>query len=252
MALLLVARDLDIRYGRVDAVRGVSLDLARGEVVAVLGANGAGKSSLLRALLGVQRLAGGRIELAGHDITAWPATRRVSAGLVLVPEGRRIIATLTVQENLLMGAFNRRLTRALLREIDDIYARFPNLAARRNSPAAVLSGGEQQMLAIGRAIVAAPKLIMLDEPSLGLSPRLSDEVFACIRSLSREMGITILLVEQNTQRALELADRAYVIELGRVVAQGKPETLLAGGTLLEAYLGRGNAKPRRAGQAQTV
>ena len=137
MALLLVARDLDIRYGRVDAVRGVSLDLARGEVVAVLGANGAGKSSLLRALLGVQRLAGGRIELAGHDITAWPATRRVSAGLVLVPEGRRIIATLTVQENLLMGAFNRRLTRALLREIDDIYARFPNLAARRNSPAAV-------------------------------------------------------------------------------------------------------------------
>jgi branched-chain amino acid transport system ATP-binding protein len=252
MALLLVARDLDIRYGRVDAVRGVSLDLARGEVVAVLGANGAGKSSLLRALLGVQRLAGGRIELAGHDITAWPATRRVSAGLVLVPEGRRIIATLTVQENLLMGAFNRRLTRALLREIDDIYARFPNLAARRNSPAAVLSGGEQQMLAIGRAIVAAPKLIMLDEPSLGLSPRLSDEVFACIRSLSREMGITILLVEQNTQRALELADRAYVIELGRVVTQGKPETLLAGGTLLEAYLGSGKAKPRRAGQAQTV
>jgi branched-chain amino acid transport system ATP-binding protein len=250
--VLLAARDVDIRYGRVNAVRGVSLELARGEVVAVLGANGAGKSSLLRALLGVQRLAGGRIEFDGRDITAWPASRRVQAGLVLVPEGRRIIATLTVQENLLMGAFNRRVTRALFREIDGIYARFPNLAVRRNSPAAVLSGGEQQMLAIGRAMVAAPKLIMLDEPSLGLSPRLSEEVFACIRSLSRDVGITILLVEQNTQRALELADRAYVIELGRVVSQGKPETLLAGGTLLEAYLGGGKAKSVRATHTQAV
>jgi branched-chain amino acid transport system ATP-binding protein len=252
MAVLLAARDLDIRYGRVKAVRGVSLELARGEVVAVLGANGAGKSSLLCALLGVQRLAGGCIEFEGRDITAWPTSRRVSAGLVLVPEGRRIIATLTVQENLLMGAFNRRLTRDLFREIDDIYARFPKLAARRNSPAAVLSGGEQQMLAIGRAIVAAPKLMMLDEPSLGLSPRLSDEVFAFIRSLSREVGITILLVEQNAQRALDLADRVYVMELGRVVSQGKPETLLAGGALLEAYLGSDNAKPARAGQAQAI
>jgi branched-chain amino acid transport system ATP-binding protein len=250
--VLLAARDLDVRYGRVDAVRGVSLDLARGEIIAVLGANGAGKSSLLRVLLGVQRLAAGRVEFDGQDITVWPPSRRVSAGLVLVPEGRRVIATLTVQENLLMGAFNRRLTRALFREIDDIYERFPNLAARRNSPAAVLSGGEQQMLAIGRAIVAAPRLMMLDEPSLGLSPRLSEEVFGCIRSLSREMGITILLVEQNTQRALELADRAYVIELGRVVSQGKPQTLLADGTLLKAYLGSGEAKPPRAGQAQAV
>jgi branched-chain amino acid transport system ATP-binding protein len=252
MAVLLAGRDIEIRYGRVEAVRGVSLELSHGEIVAVLGANGAGKSSLLRALLGVQRLTGGRIEFDDRDITAWPASRRVQAGLVLVPEGRRIIATLTVQENLLMGAFNRRLTRAVFREIDGVYARFPNLAARRNSPAAVLSGGEQQMLAIGRAMVAAPRLMMLDEPSLGLSPRLSEEVFACIRSLSREMGITILLVEQNARRALELADRAYVIELGRVVSQGKPETLLAGGTLLEAYLGSGKAKPVRAEQAQAV
>jgi branched-chain amino acid transport system ATP-binding protein len=159
------------------------------------------------------------------------------------------VATLTVHENLLMGAFSRRLTRGVFREIEDIYARFPNLAARRNRPAAVLSGGEQQMLAIGRAMVAAPKLMMLDEPSLGLSPRLSEEVFACIRSLSRDAGITILLVEQNSQRALELADRAYVIELGRVVSEGKPETLLADGTLLDAYLGRSTAKPA---QARTV
>jgi branched-chain amino acid transport system ATP-binding protein len=145
-----------------------------------------------------------------------------------------------------MGAFNRRLTRAVHREIEDIYSRFPNLAARRHSPAAVLSGGEQQMLAIGRAVIAAPKLMMLDEPSLGLSPRLSEEVFACIRSLSREIGITILLVEQNTQRALELADRAYVFELGRIVREGRPDTLLADGSLLEAYLGRSKSKPAQA------
>jgi branched-chain amino acid transport system ATP-binding protein len=241
--VLLAARDLDIRYGRLHAVRGVSLELARGEVVAVLGANGAGKSSLLRALLGVQKLAGGSVVFDGEDVTAWPASRRVAAGLVLVPEGRRIVATLTVHENLLMGAFNRRLTRDVVAEIEVIYARFPNLAARRGSAAAVLSGGEQQMLAIGRAMVAAPKLMMLDEPSLGLSPRLSEEVFACIRALARDLGITILLVEQNTQRALELADRAYVIELGRVVGEGLPAALLADGRLLDAYLGRARTKP---------
>jgi branched-chain amino acid transport system ATP-binding protein len=240
--VLLTVRDLDVRYGRVEAVRGVSLNLARGEIVAVVGANGAGKSSLLRALLGVQRMAGGRVEFDGADITAWPTSRRVAEGLVLVPEGRRVVTTLTVHENLLMGAFHRRAPRALAREIDDIYGRFPNLAARRDSRAAVLSGGEQQMLAIGRAMVAAPKLMMLDEPSLGLSPRLSDEVFACIRSLSRDAGITILLVEQNTKRALELANRAYVMELGLVVSEGEPGKLMADSTLLEAYLGRSTVK----------
>jgi len=235
-------RDLDVRYGRVEAVRGVSLQLARGEVVAVVGANGAGKSSLLRALLGVQRMARGRIEFDGADITAWPTSRRVAEGLVLVPEGRRVVTTLTVHENLLIGAFHRRAPRALAREIDEIYGRFPNLAARRDRPAAVLSGGEQQMLAIGRAMVAAPKLMMLDEPSLGLSPRLSDEVFSCIHSLSRDAGITILLVEQNTKRALELASRAYVMELGLVVSEGEPGKLMADSTLLEAYLGRSAVK----------
>ena len=239
--MLLSARDVDVRFGRVRAVRGVSLHLERGEIVAVVGANGAGKSSLLRALLGIEPLAAGRIEFEGKDVSNWPASRRVAAGLALVPEGRRIITTLTVHENLLMGAFNRRAARSVAREIEDIYERFPNLAARRMSAAAVLSGGEQQMLAIGRAMVAAPKLMMLDEPSLGLSPRLAEEVFSCIGSLSREQGMTILLVEQNTQRALELANRAYVVELGRVVSQGRPEQLLADGTLLEAYLGRSKA-----------
>lgn len=239
--MLLAALDLEVRYGRVRAVRGVSLELADGEVVAVLGANGAGKSSLLRALLGTERVAAGHIEFDGVNVTNWPASRRVQRGLVLVPEGRKIISTLTVHENLLMGAFNRRLTAAVLKEIDEIYQRFSNLAARRNSAAAVLSGGEQQMLAIGRGLLAAPKLMMLDEPSLGLSPRLTQEVFAYIGSLSRDKNITILLVEQDTRRALELANRAYVIELGQVVGAGDPKTLMKDGTLLAAYLGQTGA-----------
>jgi branched-chain amino acid transport system ATP-binding protein len=243
MNVLLDVHDLDVRYGRVRAVSGISLSLAHGEVVAVVGANGAGKSSLLRAILGIEPLAAGHIEFDGNDISSWPASRRVRAGLALVPEGRRIITTLTVHENLLMGAFNRRQARSLAREIEEIYQRFPNLAARRTSAAAVLSGGEQQMLAIGRAVLAAPKLMMLDEPSLGLSPRLAGEVFSTLRSLSRDHGITMLLVEQDTVRALNLANRAYVIELGRVVNEGKPQQLLADGTLLGAYLGRSEADP---------
>jgi branched-chain amino acid transport system ATP-binding protein len=201
---------------------------------------------MLRAILGIERAAGGRVVFDGQDVTAWSSSRRVRGGLVLVPEGRRIINTLSVHENLLMGAFNRRLKREAAAEIEEVYQRFPNLAARRHSPAAVLSGGEQQMLAIGRGIVGAPKLMMLDEPSLGLSPRISDEVFAQIDALAREKGLSILLVEQNTQRALELADRVYVFELGRVVGEGSPETFFADETLLHAYLGRGSA------QQQTV
>ena len=243
--MLLVVRDLDIHYGRVHAVKAMSLNLVAGEVVAVLGANGAGKSSLLRALLGIERISGGQIEFDGKNVTDWSTSRRVKAGLVLVPEGRRVINALTVHENLLMGAYHRGVTAAVRGEIDEIYGRFPNLAARRNSAAVVLSGGEQQMLAIGRGILAAPRLMMLDEPSLGLSPRLSEEVFSAIGSLSRDKNITILLVEQNTHRALELADRAYVVELGRVVAAGDPKKLRSEGTMLEAYLGRSKTAPAK-------
>ena len=234
--MLLTVHDLDVRYGRVRAVRGISLELAAGEIVAVLGANGAGKSSLLRALLGIERVAGGRIEFDGNDVTDWPASERVQQGMVLVPEGRRVIKTLTVHENLLMGAFSRRLNSAVTKEIGEIYDRFPNLAARRDSAAVVLSGGEQQMLAIGRGLLAAPKLMMLDEPSLGLSPRLTEEVFAHIGSFSRNKNITVLLVEQDAQRALELAGRAYVVEQGKVVATGDPQTLMQNGKMLDAYL----------------
>jgi branched-chain amino acid transport system ATP-binding protein len=236
--MLLAVHNLDVSYGRVHAVRNVSLHLAQREIVTVLGANGAGKSSLLRTLLGIESAAAGRVIFDGSDVTGWPASRRVRSGLVLVPEGRRIVMTLTVHENLLMGAFNRGRTATIAEEIDDTYRRFPNLRERRDSQASVLSGGEQQMLAIGRALLAAPKLMMLDEPSLGLSPRLSEEVFRHIGALCRERGITILLVEQNTQRALQLADRAYVLELGRVVSEGTPAKLLSDHTLLDAYLGR--------------
>ena len=236
--MLLEVRDFDVRYGRVHAVRQVSLDLAQGEIVAVLGANGAGKSSLLRSLLGLTRPAGGSVTFDGRDITHWPASRRVRDGLVLVPEGRRIVMNLTVHENLLMGAFNRRDPAAVAAEIDGIYQRFPNLASRRRNAASVLSGGEQQMLAIGRGLLAAPKLMMLDEPSLGLSPMLTNDVFALIETLNRENGLSILLVEQNTHRALELANRAYVLELGRVAMEGPPERILADRTLHDAYLGQ--------------
>jgi branched-chain amino acid transport system ATP-binding protein len=240
--VLLQLHELDVCYARVHAVRAVSLHVAAGEIVAVLGANGAGKSSMLRAVLGMERTAGGRIVFDGQDITTWTPSRRVRAGLVLVPEGRRIINTLTVHENLLMGAFNRALTRDVAAEMDEIYDRFPNLAARRQNLAGVLSGGEQQMLAIGRGILAAPKLMMLDEPSLGLSPRISGEVFGHIEALAREKGLSVLLVEQNTHAALQLASRAYVFELGRVVGQGAPDGFLKDETLLHAYLGGGSAE----------
>jgi branched-chain amino acid transport system ATP-binding protein len=247
--------DLHVRYGRVYAVRGVSFAVGAGEIVAVLGANGAGKSSLLKAAMGVEPLAAGRVLLDGVDITKWPPSARVRHHLVLVPEGRRIVASLSVHENLLMGAYTRRDARALKAEIEGIYQRFPNLAARRHLPASVLSGGEQQMLAIGRGLLANPRLMMLDEPSLGLSPRLTAEVFELIGELHRKRDLGILLVEQNTHKALDLAGRAYVLELGRKVMEGTPDELRDDPLLRDAYLGRsrpaqhvakaGSAAPRR-------
>jgi len=234
--------DLHVRYGRVHAVRGVSLTVGPGEIVAVLGANGAGKSSLLKALMGLEPAAGGRIRLDGLDVTGWPPSRRVRQRLVLVPEGRRIVMSLSVHENLLMGAFARNDMRAVETELAQIYDWFPNLAERRRMAAAVLSGGEQQMLAIGRGLLAAPELMMLDEPSLGLSPRLTNEVFELIGRINRERGLAILLVEQNTHKALALAGRAYVLELGRKVMEGAPAALRADPSLRDAYLGRAEHK----------
>lgn len=231
--MLLEAERIDVRYGRNNAVKAVDVGLDRGEIVTVLGANGAGKSSLLKALLGTVR-SDGRVVFDGADISRWPAPRRVRAGLVMVPEGRQIFVSLTVHENLLMGAHCR--SDDVSAEAEAVYGRFPNLAERRHMPASVLSGGEQQMLAIGRALLARPKLMMLDEPSLGLSPILVKRLFGLIGDLNRD-GLTIMLVEQNTRMALATAQRGYVLELGAVVLEGAARELAGDSRLEAAYLG---------------
>jgi len=235
--MLLALGGIEVRYGRIQAVKQASLAVASGEIVALLGANGAGKTSLLRAAFGLVKPRAGTVHFDGVEIGAWDTGARVRRGLVLVPEGRRILMSLTVEDNLLMGAYNRRDGAAVRREIAGLYERFPQLGRRQGLPAAVLSGGEQQMLAIGRALLARPKLVMLDEPSLGLSPKLVNELFALIAQLNRD-GLSMLLVEQNTHQALAHAHRAYVLELGEVVMAGTPDRLLADPRLQEAYLGQ--------------
>ena len=231
--MLLDAKGINVRYGRNHAVRDVDLSLEQGEVITVLGANGAGKSSLLKAISGTEK-SEGSVMFDGKDIAGWSAPRRVQAGLVLVPEGRQIFVSLTVHENLLMGAYCR--TDDVTAETEAIYERFPNLAERRGMPASVLSGGEQQMLAIGRAMLAKPKLMMLDEPSLGLSPILVSQLFELIKDLNQD-GLTMVLVEQNTNMALATADRGYVLELGAVALSGSSIDLANDRRLEEAYLG---------------
>ncbi len=234
MAMLLDVQGLDVRYGRNHAVKSIDLQLEDREIVTVLGANGAGKSSLLKAIQGTER-AQGRVVFDGIDISGWSAPKRVQSGLVMVPEGRQIFVSLTVHENMQMGAYCRRDDAAI--EIDAVYDRFPNLKERRQMPASVLSGGEQQMLAIGRALVAGPKLMMLDEPSLGLSPILVNMLFEMIKDLNKN-GLSILLVEQNTHMALQTANRGYVLELGKVALSGASEALRKNPRLEEVYLGQ--------------
>ena len=234
---MLEIEGLDVRYGRTHAVKGVSLTVGAGELVTVLGANGAGKSSLLKAILGIVTPAAGTVRFEGADVTHALVSQKMRNGLVLVPEGRRILVSMTVHENLLIGAYTRSGKRNLAAETDAVYDRFPNLAARRNVAAAVLSGGEQQMLAIGRALLAKPRLMMLDEPSLGLSPLLVEQLFDLIAELHND-GMSMLIVEQNTRKTLEVATRGYVLELGTVVMEGNAATLLADEGLQQAYLGR--------------
>ena len=233
--MLLEVEGLDVKYGRNHAVNQVDLNLEEKGIVTILGANGAGKSSVLKAIQGTER-AGGKVTFDGTDISDWSAPKRVQAGLVLVPEGRQIFVSLSVHENLQMGAYCRNDD--VQRNIEAVYERFPNLKERMNMPASVLSGGEQQMLAISRALLARPKLMMLDEPSLGLSPILVKQLFQMIRELNDD-GLTILLVEQNTFMALQTADRGYVMELGNVVISGEAKSLQENPKLEEAYLGQG-------------
>ena len=234
--LILNVEEMSACYGRVEALIGVSLQVARGEIVTVVGANGAGKSTLLHSILGTVSPTNGRIAFGGEDITGWSIHKRIDAGLVLVPEGRRILVSMTIEENLLLGAHMRRDTTAVRREIDGIYDRFPNLAQRRNHAASCLSGGEQQMLALGRAMLAKPRLLMMDEPSLGLSPLFVAKLFELIQEYNSE-GLSVLLIEQNTANALKIAHRATVLELGRIALEGDAAAIAGSTRLQEAYLG---------------
>jgi len=226
---------LSSRYGRIPALAGVSLAVKRGELVALVGANGAGKTTLLRVISGVLPASSGTVRFEGADVTATPARRRVQLGIVQVPEGRQVFAAMSVEDNLKLGAFVRP-QREVAPGLDRIYAHFPVLATKRREAAGTLSGGQQQMLAIGRALMGRPRLLLLDEPSMGLAPRLVAQIFAVVRAL-REAATTILLVDQNAQAALAVADRAYVLETGRIALEGRGDELLASARVQQAYLG---------------
>jgi len=231
---ILSVADLRVSYGRVEAVRGISFTAEQGSLVTLVGANGAGKSSVINAVSGMLRPAGGRITFEGADVTRTPAHKLVARGLVQVPEGRQILSTLTIEENLRMGAWHTGGTAQ--QSIDAMYDRFPVLAQRRALPAGALSGGEQQMLAIARALVAKPTVMLMDEPSMGLAPKIVDEVFRVIGEI-RASGTTVVLVEQNARRALRAADHGYVLQTGSIVHSGPAAELLADERIVEAYLG---------------
>ncbi len=238
-AALLEIDDLHVRYGAITAVRGISLRVAKGEIVALLGSNGAGKTTTLRAIAGLLQPAAGRIVFGGTDVCTVPAHAIVERGLAHCPEGRKIFATMTVEENLELGAYARRrdnLSAYLSEGKERAFRLFPILAERRRQLAGTLSGGEQQMLAIGRALMSRPTLLALDEPSMGLAPIVVKTIFRTIRELNDE-GVTVLLVEQNARAALRLADRAYVLETGRITTEGTAQELASDELLRASYLG---------------
>jgi branched-chain amino acid transport system ATP-binding protein len=233
---MLEVRQLRVRYGEVTAVWDVSLDVGRGELVAVVGPNGAGKTSLLNAVCGLVPMAGGAVRFLGQDITALPAHRRAALGLTQCPEGRQLFPEMSVEENLRMGAYACAERGELTARLDRVYAMFPKLRERRRQTASTLSGGEQQMTALGRAVMAGPRLLLLDEPSLGLAPIVVAEMFRYIREI-HGAGSTVLIVEQNVLQTLELADRAYVLESGRLALSGEGRALLRDEHMRRAYLG---------------
>jgi branched-chain amino acid transport system ATP-binding protein len=233
---LLAVADLDLYYGDAQALAGVSLEVARGEIVAIVGANGAGKSSLIRTIAGIERPRAGRIRFRGRDVTGLEPHQTCDLGIGQVAEGRQVFPTLTALENLEMGAMLPRARGRAKRSLEEVYALFPRLAERRHQLAGTLSGGEQQMLAIGRCLMARPELIMFDEPSLGLAPSVVQEVFRTIRTLHHQ-GLTLLLVEQNVAVSLKISQHAYVLENGRVVMHGSGADLLADDRVRQAYLG---------------
>ena len=235
-APLLRVTDLHVRYGEMEAVRGVSLEVAAGEAVGLLGANGAGKTTILKTLMGLVPASAGRVEFDGQPLAERAGWQRAQSGIAWVPEGRRLFPDFTVAENLGAGAYHRRGREAAARDLERIYALFPALGERRAQLAKTLSGGEQQMCALGRALMAAPRLLLVDEASLGLAPIVVGRVFAAIEALVRD-GLTMLLVEQNARQALRTVSRAYVLEAGRVAREGPSAELAADPAVQRAYLG---------------
>ena len=233
---MLEIRDLVCGYGHVTALKGLSIEVREGQLVALVGANGAGKSTTLRAISGLVPARAGTIRLRGRDITGAEPRRILAEGIAHCPEGRRVFPQMNVAENLAMGAYLRRDRAGIAADLARIYGEFPRLAERRGQAAGTLSGGEQQMLAIGRALMARPRLVLFDEPSLGLAPNIVERMFAVIRGI-REAGTTVLLVEQNAFAALELCDYAYLLETGRIVREGTGQALIADSHVREAYLG---------------
>jgi branched-chain amino acid transport system ATP-binding protein len=234
--MMLVIRDLSVRYDSIAVLKSVDLEVKAGEIIAVVGANGAGKTTLVRSISGLVRPVEGSIAFQGEDVSRLPTHWIVRRGIVQVPEGRMVLAKLSVRENLLAAAAVRPDRPQAMRELEAAMDRFPILRERAAQLAGTLSGGQQQMLAIARALLAAPKLLLLDEPSLGLAPVISDQVFEIIQEVRRD-GVTILLIEQNAQRALEIADRAYVLELGRIVMSGPAGELARDPRMVSSYLG---------------
>jgi len=236
--LLLEVQSVDLAYGEVPACRGISFEVGEGEIVALIGANGAGKSTTLRGVAGAMLPRNGRIVFEGHDVTRMPAHRRTLAGIALVPEGRRVFAALSVRENLEMGGFKYRGDkRKVAALVERQMQAFPRLRERASQPAGTLSGGEQQMLALGRALMSEPKLLCMDEPSLGLAPMVVQEIFKSIRA-ANAAGTSVLLVEQNARYALETASRGYVLQTGSIIASGSCDSLKQDARVKEAYLGR--------------
>lgn len=233
---MLKITDLEVFYGVIQAIKKLSFEVNQGEVVALIGANGAGKTTILHTITGLVAAKSGKIEFEGKDITRLPGHKIVSLGMAHVPEGRRVFAELTVLENLKMGAYSRKDKKEIEDTLRMVYQKFPRLEERRNQEAGTLSGGEQQMLAMGRALMSHPRIILMDEPSMGLSPIFVEEIFKIIQEISAG-GTTVLLVEQNAKKALSIADRAYVLETGKIVLEGEAKKLLDDESVKKAYLG---------------
>lgn len=238
---ILKIEDLQVRYGGIEAVKGISFDVQQGQIVTLIGSNGAGKSSTLRTISGLVKPSGGKITFQGEDITGKDPTQIVTQGVTLVPEGRRIFPDMTVLENLKIGAYLRKDKEGIQKDIEWVYSLFPRLQERSWQAAGTLSGGEQQMLAVGRALMSRPKLMMLDEPSLGLAPLVVQDIFSIIKEINNQ-GVTVLLIEQNANMALKTADLAYVLETGNITMRGTGAELLANEKVKEAYLGKHKAK----------